>query len=161
MTKTKTTTFSEVSTEALVQQFLVYITHSESLCQDPMTDIRHQMKAVQACTADQFAVGGRGPGVVVSAMPRPPLGQPLAGVRQRPLHHLQRGDPTGAAGGGEQPSPADYAALLLDGVEENERRVRDADDRGERRLVWVVDHDCTRGQAGRLSPYPAREPTIR
>ena len=27
MTKTKTTTFSEVSTEALVQQFLVYITH--------------------------------------------------------------------------------------------------------------------------------------
>ena len=48
MTKTKTTTFSEVSTEALVQQFLVYITHSESLCQDPMTDIRHQMKAVQA-----------------------------------------------------------------------------------------------------------------
>ena len=48
MTKTKTTTFSEVSTEALVQQFLVCITHSESLCHDPMTDILHQMKAVQA-----------------------------------------------------------------------------------------------------------------
>jgi len=66
MTKTKTTTFSEVSTEALVQQFLVYITHSESLCQDPMTDVRHQMKTVQAIEVIRC-----GPSVQVSTISLP------------------------------------------------------------------------------------------
>ena len=53
----------------------------------------------------------------------------------------KRGDAPGATGGGEHPAPARDPALLLDRVEQDEGRVRDADDGGQRRVVRVVDHD--------------------
>ena len=53
----------------------------------------------------------------------------------------KRRDAPGPAGGGEHAAPAGDPTLLLDGVEQDERGVRDADDRGQRRLVRVVDHD--------------------
>ena len=50
-----------------------------------------------------YAMGGKVyvAGVVGSSVLGPPLGQALAGVGKGPFHHLQGGDATGAAGGGE------------------------------------------------------------
>ena len=66
--------------------------------------------------------------------------RPLPESGKRPLHHLDRGDAPGPAGGGEDAAPADDAAFLLGRVEQDERGVRDADDRGQGRRVRVVDH---------------------
>ena len=71
----------------------------------------------------------------------PPVRQALAGVRQRPLHHLNGRDSPGAACRREDAAPRDDAALLLSWVEQHERGVGDTDDRGQGRSVRVVDHD--------------------
>ena len=79
----------------------------------------------------------------------PPVRQPLSGVGERALHDLHGGEPARAASRGEDAPPADDTAFLLGGVEEHERRMGDADDRGQRGRVRVVDHD---GACLRIEP---------
>ena len=95
----------------------------------------------RARAIDEFRVRRGGPRVVLATVLGPPLGEPLARVRQGSLHHLEGGDAAGPASGGQYATPTRDAPLLLDGVEQDERRVRDTDDCRERRLMWVMHQD--------------------
>src|SRR3954447_8041938 len=93
---------------------------------------------------DELAVRRRGPGVGAVAVLLPPVRQTLTGVRQRPLHHLDRRQPTGPTSRGEDTTPRHHAPLLLSWIEEREGWVGGADDRGQRRGVGVVHHHGAR-----------------
>ena len=77
----------------------------------------------------------------MGAVAFPPIGQALAGLGQGAFHDLERGEASGAAGGGQDSSPADHSSLLFGRVEKHERGVGDPNDRGQGRGVRVVDHD--------------------
>src|SRR5690625_7503224 len=82
-----------------------------------------------AGTVDEFGVGGGCPGVVVGPVSLPPFCEAGSRIRQRALQHLEGGDASGAAGGGEDSSPGGDAAFLLAGIEEHECRMRRSEER--------------------------------
>ena len=96
-----------------------------------------------ACPFDEFGIRSRRPRIVVVAVGGPPFGKPRPGIWEGAFEHLQTRDPPGTTDGGEDAAPGGDAAFLFTGVEEHERGMREADDRGEGVLVRVVNHRCS------------------